>query len=394
MKLTRVVPLYSVALFDPLNICLKSFTGEAAEDFESIPCVWLISFYDSYQRDSCYLRALKNIFLFTCFLRRLAIVQGMGSSRVMVAFEEKARKLAYLSELVGQSATAPLEGIHRRPLFARADELGVTFIGHSSFLLQIGGQNVLVDPVFARWLVVLRRLRHPGIKISDLPPIDAVLLSHAHMDHLNRPSLRKVVEHTRRMTGAAPAAIVPWGVANLIEDLGFSRIISLEWWQSAHLGRVDITLTPAKHWGARLFNDTYRGFGGYALRAGDHSIYHSGDTAYFRGFAEIGHRLSPEIALLPIGAYNPDHFRGVHTSPEDALQGFLDIGARVMVPMHFGTFRLSAEPGDEPLPRLRNAARLAGVVDCMCPLAEGETRIFQASELKREPCVPELAEAN
>jgi len=309
----------------------------------------------------------------------------------MVAFEEKARKLVYLGELVGQSATTPLLGASRRPMLANADELGVTFIGHSSFLIQIGGQTVLADPVFAKWLVVLRRLRRPGIQVNSLPPVDAVLLTHAHMDHLNRPSLRRVVEHNRRLTGRAPVAIVPWSVGDLIQDLGFSQIVPLEWWQSTRLGRVDVTLTPAKHWGARLFNDTYRGFGGYVLRSGEQSVYHSGDTAYFSGFEEIGRRLSPEVSLLPIGAYSPDNFRGVHTSPEDALQGFLDLGSRAMIPMHFGTFRLSAEPVEEPLPRLLAAAAKAGVEDCVCALVEGETRIFEATETADEGCAPELA---
>ncbi len=308
----------------------------------------------------------------------------------MTRFEEKARKIAYLSELVGQSATTPLEGASQVPTLARGPEMGVTFIGHSSFLIQIGGQTVLVDPVFAKWLIVLRRLRQPGVRIDRLPAIDAVLLTHAHMDHLNRPSLRKIVAHTRKLTGTAPVAIVPWGVEDLIQDIGFSRIVSLEWWQSTQLGAVDVTLTPAKHWGARLFNDTYRGFGGYVLRGGGHSLYHSGDTAYFSGFAEIGRRLAPEIALLPIGAYSPDNYRSVHTSPEDALRGFLDLGAEWMVPMHFGTFRLSAEPVNEPLPRLLAAARAAGVEQRVLALGEGETRIFDAEDVVARDAAPEL----
>jgi L-ascorbate metabolism protein UlaG (beta-lactamase superfamily) len=231
------------------------------------------------------------------------------------------------------------------------------------------------------------------VRIDGLPAIDAVLLTHAHMDHLNRPSLRKIVAHTRKLTGKAPVAVVPWGVENLIEDLGFSRIVSLEWWQTTRLGAVEVSLTPAKHWGARLFNDTYRGFGGYVLRGDGHSIYHSGDTAYFSGFAEIGRRLAPEIALLPIGAYSPDNFRSVHTSPEDALQGFLDLGARWMVPMHFGTFRLSAEPVAEPLPRLLAAARAAGIEDRICALDEGETRIFEGGDVAVKGASAELVGA-
>ncbi len=312
----------------------------------------------------------------------------------MAGLEERARKLAFLGELVGESATAPLQGISNLPTLAKAGELGVTFIGHSSFLIQIGGQTVLVDPVFAKWLVVLRRLRRPGVSIHGLPPIDAVLLTHAHMDHLNRPSLRKIIERNRKQWGRTPIAIVPWGVEDLVRDLGFSRVVSLEWWQSTQLGPVGVTLTPARHWGARLFNDTYRGFGGYVLRHGRQSIYHSGDTAYFPGFAEIGRRLSPEVALLPIGAYSPDNFRGVHTSPEDALQGFLDLGAAAMVPMHFGTFRLSAEPVAEPLPRLLAAAATAGVKDCVYALAEGETHIFDRHEGRLSGCPAELRALN
>jgi L-ascorbate metabolism protein UlaG (beta-lactamase superfamily) len=139
-------------------------------------------------------------------------------------------------------------------------------------------------------------------------------------------------------------------------------------------------MTPAKHWGARMFNDTHRGFGGYLLESpGSPRVYHSGDTAYFQGFAEIGRRLKPEIALLPIGAYFPDSYRAVHTCPEEALQAFFDLGADTMVPMHYNTFRLGREPMDEPLPRLMRAAEAAGVEDYVHPLAEGESWLVPAS---------------
>jgi len=126
-----------------------------------------------------------------------------------------------------------------------------------------------------------------------------------------------------------------------------------------------------------MLRDFHRGFGGYVVRSQQHSIYHAGDTAYFEGFREIGRRLHPELALLPIGAYHPEHFRNVHTSPEDALQGFLDLGSRAMIPMHYGTFRLSYEPMDEPVQRLRAAAAGAGVSDRVLVLEEGRTRIFR-----------------
>jgi L-ascorbate metabolism protein UlaG (beta-lactamase superfamily) len=115
---------------------------------------------------------------------------------------------------------------------------------------------------------------------------------------------------------------------------------------------------------------------------GSPRVYHSGDTAYFQGFAEIGRRLKPEIALLPIGAYFPDNYRSVHTSPEDALQGFLDLGAEEMVPMHYNTFRLGREPMDEPLPRLMRAAEAADVEERVHPLAEGESWLVSESFIR------------
>lgn len=295
--------------------------------------------------------------------------------------------LSFILRLIGRAAVQPMKGEQREPVPAENGELGVTFIGHSSFLIQIGGLNLLVDPVFANWLVVLRRLRRPGVSIRHLPPIDAVLLSHAHMDHLNRPSLRRIIRHTRRLTGKAPTVIVPWHVNDVVADLGFSSITSLAWWQSVQIGNVEITLTPAKHWGARKMTDTHRGFGGFVIRSGAQSLYHSGDTAYFGGFHEIRERLAPQVALLPIGAYSPDSFRSVHTSPEDALRAFMDLDARTMIPMHYGTFCLSAEPIDEPLPRLLVAAEEAGLASQILPLAEGETKIFSQKDVPVEDAI-------
>jgi L-ascorbate metabolism protein UlaG (beta-lactamase superfamily) len=262
-------------------------------------------------------------------------------------------------------------------LLAAPGELAVTFIGHASFLLQVGGLNILIDPVFANWLVLIHRLRKPGVRIEDLPAIDAVLLTHAHMDHLNLPSLRKIVRHTYAVKGSGPVAVVPEGVEDLVRPLGFAEVLRMCWWERVTLGGVEITMTPAQHWGARMMRDTHRGFGGYVLRHGTQSVYHSGDSGYFSGFREIGERLAPEVVLLPIGAYKPDGFRRVHTSPEDALRAFVDLGAERMVPMHYGTFRLSEEPVEEPLPRLIEAAQRAGMQERIAALGEGETRIFR-----------------
>ena len=283
-------------------------------------------------------------------------------------------KLGQLYRLVRESHAEPIHGEIRMPLLAATGETAITFIGHSSFLIQLGGRTLLIDPVFAKRLILLRRQRHPGLRIKDLPRIDAVLLTHAHMDHLDRPSLRGITKQMRRSGHPAPVAIVPKGVEDLVADLGFARVDTLETWQTNEaVDPLRITFTPAKHWGARLFKDTNRGFGGYVLSDGKTSIYHSGDTAYFSGFTDIRDRLHPQIALLPIGAYFPDSYRAVHTSPEEALRAFRDLDATAMVPMHFNTFRLGREPMDEPLPRLLAAAKRADVSHQIHPLTEGET---------------------
>ncbi|HKT87498.1 MAG TPA: MBL fold metallo-hydrolase [Candidatus Sulfotelmatobacter sp.] len=286
------------------------------------------------------------------------------------------KRATQFSRLVRHSAVTPRSGQTHKPRLATNGELGVTFIGHASFFVQIGGKSVMIDPNFARWLFVLKRLRRPGLRIADLPPIDLVLVSHAHFDHLHRPSLRALVHSSLRQRGTAPAIIIPSHVSDLVSDLGFSEIIELDWWKNSRHGNLTVTHVPSQHWGARVLKDSHRGYGGFVLKTGKHSVYHAGDTAYFSGFREIGHRLSPEVALLPIGAYNPPQFRNVHADPGDATRAFLDLKSRWMVPMHYGTFRLSHEPVEEPLQLLDREARKAGIEDKVVVMEEGVTRFF------------------
>jgi len=286
------------------------------------------------------------------------------------------KRATQFGRLVRRSAVTPRYGQTHKPCLATNGELGVTFIGHASFFLQIGGQSVVIDPNFARWLFVLKRLRRPGLRVADLPPIDVVLVSHAHFDHLHRPSLRAIVQNNLRTRGVAPAVIIPTHVSDLVSDLGFSEIIELDWWKSSRYTNLLVTHVPSRHWGARILKDSHRGYGGFVLKAGKHSVYHAGDTAYFPGFREIGRRLAPELALLPIGAYNPPQFRNVHASPADATRAFLDLKSRWMIPMHYGTFRLSHEPVDEPLQLLGQEVRAAGVEDRVVVMEEGVTRFF------------------
>ena len=289
------------------------------------------------------------------------------------------QKIEQLVRLVRESHEQPMTGEPRMPDMVEGGQVGVTFLGHSSFLLQMGGKNILVDPVFSTRLVVLRRQRRPGVLIRDLPPIDVVLVTHAHMDHLDKASLRGVLRATRRLrgpaSGSAPEIVVPRGVEDLVDVMGFSRVHALSWWQEIEVQGLKIVMTPCKHWGARMFRDMHREYGGYFIAplSGGPTLYHSGDTAYFDGFAEVGARLAPDIALLPIGAYFPDTYRSVHTSPEEAVRGFVECGAKWMVPMHFGTFRLGREPMEEPVERLNADARRLKIEDRVRILVEGET---------------------
>jgi L-ascorbate metabolism protein UlaG (beta-lactamase superfamily) len=289
------------------------------------------------------------------------------------AMRKRARNFG---RLVRHSAVTPRVGESHKPVLVSNGQMGVTFVGHATFFLQIGGENVVIDPNFARWLFVLKRLRKPGVKVGDLPPIDLVLITHAHFDHLHRPSLRALVNQTKQWRGSAPTIVVPEHVFDLVSDLGFRDVVELNWWNSYRHRRVTVTHVPSRHWGARILRDAHRGYGGYVLRDGKHSVYHAGDTAYFSGFREIGTRLSPQLALLPIGAYNPPSFRNVHASPADATRAFLDLNSRWMVPMHYGTFRLSHEPMDEPLQLLDQEARRVGIRDRVLVLPEGITKIF------------------
>lgn len=256
----------------------------------------------------------------------------------------------FFRELVWKALLTRRTGEHRKPVFPRLvrGQVAVTWIGHASFLIQFTDLNVLVDPNFANWLFLLKRIKRSGLKIQDLPPIDLVLLTHAHFDHFHKPTLRRL-PHPK-------IGIMPWRVGDLAHNLGFARIIELEWWESFRHRDWQVTLTPSKHWGARTLHDHHRGYGGFVLEHQGRKIYHAGDSAYFEGFKEIGHRLAPEIALLPIGAYHPESFRHVHMGPDEAVRAFKDLRAKQLIPMHYGAFKLSFEDLDEPPRWLRAIA--------------------------------------
>lgn len=276
----------------------------------------------------------------------------------------------FFYEMVWKALLTKRTGEHQRPEFPKLTKghIALTWIGHASFLVQFTDLNVLIDPNFANWLFFLKRIKRAGLKISDLPPIDLVLLTHAHFDHFHKPTLRKLP--------APKIGVMPWGVGDLARGLGFERIIELQQWESFSHGEWKVTLTPCKHWGARTLRDEHRGYGGFVLEHQGRRIYHAGDSAYFDGFKEIGRRFSPEIALLPIGAYYPDSFRNVHMGPDEALKVFRDLQALWFVPMHYGAFKLSFEDISDPPRWLKELAHQDNLSHHIAMLEEGVPHVF------------------
>jgi L-ascorbate metabolism protein UlaG (beta-lactamase superfamily) len=276
----------------------------------------------------------------------------------------------FFRELVWKALLTRRTGEHQKPVFPKLTrgQVAITWIGHASFLIQFTDLNVLIDPNFANWLFLLKRIKRSGLKIQDLPPIDLVLLTHAHFDHFHKPTLRRL-PHPK-------IGVMPWGVGDLAHNLGFARIIELEWWESFGQQDWKVTLTPSKHWGARTLHDHHRGYGGFVLEHQGRKIYHAGDSAYFDGFKQIGDRLAPDVALLPIGAYHPESFRHVHMGPDEAVRAFKDLRAKKLVPMHYGTFKLSFEEMDEPPRWLRAIASEQNLASHVWILEEGAPSVF------------------
>jgi N-acyl-phosphatidylethanolamine-hydrolysing phospholipase D len=244
-------------------------------------------------------------------------------------------------------------------------EVTATWVGHSTVLLQIGALNVLTDPVFSprafpvQWMGP-RRVMDPGVALDALPPLDVVLLSHSHYDHLDRPAVKRIARAHPQATW-----VVPLGLGGIIRKWGARRTVELDWWQEATLGPLRVTATPARHFSARGFGDRNRSLWcGYAVEAQGVRVWFAGDSAYHPEFGDVGARLGPfDFVMVPIGAYDPRWFMSVvHLDPEEAVQVYQDLTAPhpeapppIMLGIHWGTFRLTLEPMDEP-PR-RTVAR-------------------------------------
>ena len=247
-------------------------------------------------------------------------------------------------------------------ILSRGDS--ITYLGHATLWIRLQGKNILTDPVFGDiWGGITRHTPFP-LEPGDLPPIEVVLISHNHYDHLDTASLRRL--------GTAPLYLTPLGYREwFAEVLPGARVIELDWFEvMSHQGLM-YRLLPAQHWTMRSPGDINRSlWGAWLIQGPHHKVFFGGDSGYFSGFEEYGRKFGPvDVALLPIGAYEPRWFMAEqHMNPQEAMRAFRDLKARVFIPQQWGVFDLTDEPLDLPPQAFREAARAAGFSEETTPL--------------------------
>jgi L-ascorbate metabolism protein UlaG (beta-lactamase superfamily) len=250
-----------------------------------------------------------------------------------------------------------VEAAPRRPRVERWPKEGLhaAWIGHSTVVISIDGFIVITDPVFSNRIgiglgpvtVGLKRLVEPALTLAEIPRPDLILLSHAHMDHFDLPSLR-------RLEGRKTTVITAVNTSDLLRVKRYGGVHELGWGQSMRIGAATVRAFEVNHWGARMRNDTQRSYNGYLVEAGRYRVVFGGDTAYTDSFKRVRTSKSVDLAVMPIGAYNP--WIRAHCTPEQAVRMADDAGAEFILPVHHRTFALSSEPVGEPMERLLSAA--------------------------------------
>ncbi len=244
------------------------------------------------------------------------------------------------------------------------DSIVVTFVNHSTFLIQTRGLNILTDPIWSKRaspvsFIGPKRMRPPGIRFEDLPTVDIILLTHNHYDHLDIETLKKLSAEYN------PKIFCPLGVGKYLEKKGIGNISEMDWWDEIGIDQgVSLLCTPAQHFSGRgMFDRDRTLWSGFALRTEKGSIYYSGDTGYGDFFKEIAQRISPvRLSFLPIGAFKPEWFMSsIHTSPEDAVRIHQILNSPQSIGMHFGTFPLADDGMDEPEMTLKDVLKKEGI---------------------------------
>jgi L-ascorbate metabolism protein UlaG (beta-lactamase superfamily) len=264
---------------------------------------------------------------------------------------------------IGRWFRAPTPAQHAPVLPVTSGQLAVTFGGHATVLARYPQLAIAFDPMLGRWVGGVRRAVEPGLAPGDLDDVGLVLISHRHADHLHRPTLKRLPR--------TATVVVPAGAASWVSRLGFARVVELQPGADLELRGVQVIAAPTSHGNDELA----RGLS-YVVRGDGPSMYLCGDSGYFSGFAEVGARYAPDVAMLPIGGFVPVSFRERHMSPLDALFAFEDLRARLLVPIHHGAFALSYEKLGEPARWLVELAKARGVRDHVKVMAAGETERF------------------
>ena len=240
----------------------------------------------------------------------------------------------------------------------------VMWVGHSTLLLNHSGLTIMTDPQFSGraspfLFMGPKRVTPSPFEIADLSRIDVVVISHNHYDHLDEASIREIAK-----TQPNVEFLVPLGLKSLLEEWGAKNITELDWWQQVKREGVTIQPTPVQHWSKRTFFDRNKSlWAGWMIQWSDFSFYFAGDTGYSSDFKQIVKKLGkPDLAAIPIGAYEPrDFMKSAHINPEEAVKVFRDLGAKYAIGIHWGTFKLTLEPMNEPPNRLKKALKAAGL---------------------------------
>jgi L-ascorbate metabolism protein UlaG (beta-lactamase superfamily) len=290
-------------------------------------------------------------------LTRRALIGGLGAAGLTGTATLLYRQAPSFWQQYFSEMNRPIHHPRSIPDPSRWSDTGIhaAWLGHATVLLKIDGFTIITDPIFSdragidlRIITLgVKRLIAPALPVEQLPDVDLVLLSHAHMDHFDLPSLRALESRRRNVVTA-------WETSDLLRVSRYKQVQEARWGQTLRVGPATIRAFEVNHWGARMRTDTYRGYNGYTIQVGRYRVLFAGDTADTHAFTAVRESKPYDLAIMPIGAYNP--WIRYHCTPEQAWRMGNEAGSEFFIPVHHQTFALSREPFQEPLERFRAAA--------------------------------------